>query len=159
MFPALRVAALTVAACWLVLTGAGPGGARCRVHGVWQLASVWTDGKEEIVNGWKSMKLVTDRHWVWISEGVRRDTLPFKTQLDTLRAYFIGGGAGTYTLNGDRYVEQIEYFNDPVWIGKPFLATCRVEGDRWYHSYTDPNDSTTATGPVQHITELWRRIE
>ena len=159
MLPVHRLAALTVAACWIVVTGARPSTAGCNVRGVWELVSVTTDGKEQLVNGWKQMKLVTDRHWAWVNEGLRRDTLPLKTEIDTLRAYIIGGGAGTYTASGNRYVEQIDFFNDPSWIGKPWTATCRIEGDRWYHSFTDPNDSTKATGPVRHITELWRRIE
>ena len=158
MIPIHRVAALSVAACWLVVTGARPS-AGCRVHGVWELVSVTTDGKEEVVRGWKQLKLVTDRHFVWISEGLRRDTLPLKTELDSLRAYIIGGGAGTYTATGNRYIEQIDYFNDPSWIGKSWNASCRIEGDRWYHSFTNPNDSTKATGPVGHVTELWRRVE
>jgi hypothetical protein len=55
MIPGPRVAALSVAACWLVATDARHG-AECRVRGVWEIVSVTTDGKEETPNGWKRLE-------------------------------------------------------------------------------------------------------
>jgi hypothetical protein len=152
-----------VVACGLVGTGArardtGPEGV-CRLRGVWELVSVTTDGKDQPLNGYKGMKMLSEKHFMFVGQAARRDTLPLRTELDTLRAYQIPGGAGTYTTSGNRYIERLDYFVIPSWIGTSFTATCRVEGDRWYHSFTDPNDTTTARSPVQHIVEVWRRVE
>ena len=64
------------------------------------------------------------------------NTLPLKSEIDTLRAYRIAGGAGTYSTRGTSYTEHLDYFFDPSWVGTSFRAICRIEGDRWYHSYT-----------------------
>ena len=163
MNPLHRVAAIAIPGCALLIAGAGANSrtpeAGCRVQGVWALVSVTNNGKEQSLNGWKQMKVVTRHHFMWVGQRARQDTLPLKTEIDTLRAYFIGGGAGTYTATGNTYVEHLDVFNNPAMVGKPWNATCRVEGNRWYHSFTDPNDSTKATGPVGHVIEVWRRVE
>jgi hypothetical protein len=133
--------------------------AKCQVRGVWELVSVSLDGKDQPLAGYKQMKVLTDRRFMWIGQAARRDTLPLKTQMDTLRAYQIGGGAGTYTTSGNTYIEHLDLFAIPSWVGTSFKATCRTEGGRWYHSFTQPNDTTKAPGPYQHIIEVWRRVE
>lgn len=172
-----HIAALAVAASGLALVGArtipkasergeqlrGTNDARleagCQVRGVWELVSVSQDGKEQPLAGYKQRKVLTDRHFIWIGQAARRDTLPLKTELDTLRAYQVGGGAGTYTTTGTTYVEHIDVFAIPSWVGTSFKATCRIQGGRWHHSFTLPNDTTAGPGPYQHVTELWRRVE
>ena len=79
--------------------------------------------------------------------------------MDTLRAYQISGGAGTYTTSGTTYIEHIDFFIIPSWIGTSFSATCRIEGRLWYHTFTEPNDTTAGPGPYQHFIEVWRRLE
>ena len=180
MLPIHRVAVLALAGTCLVLAGARtPVGlqsqhhgsrhgratnntgsdAQCPVRGVWDLVSVSVDGKDQPLNGYRQMHVLTERHSLWIGQSARRDTLPLKSEIDTLRAYRIAGGAGTYSTRGTSYTEHLDYFFDPSWVGTSFRAICRIEGDRWYHSYTVPNDTTTARGPYQHIIEVWRRIE
>jgi hypothetical protein len=95
------------------------------------------------------MKVVTDRHFMWIDQVAKRDTQPHR----------IDGGAGTYTTAGTTYTEHIELFFIPRFVGTSFKATCRIEGGRWYHSYTLPNDTTAAPGPYRHVTQVLRRIE
>jgi hypothetical protein len=132
--------------------------AACPVRGVWELVSVSVDGKDQplAIRQWK---VVTGRHFMWLAQAGRRDTLPLQTQLDTLRVYRLDGGAGTYTTSGDNYVENIDLFVDPSWIGTSFRAKCRIEGGQWIHSFNFPNDTTVARGPYQRIVEVWRRIE
>lgn len=172
-----HVGALTIAASALALVGActtpqtsGSGeqvrarsDARsepgCPVRGVWEMVSVSQDGKEQPLAGYRQVKMLTDRHFMWMGQAARRDTLPLRTQMDTLRAFQVGGGAGTYTTSGSTYIEHIEFFAIPSWVGTSFRATCRIEGGRWYHSFTLPNDTTAAPGPYQHIAEVWRRVE
>lgn len=133
--------------------------AGCPVRGAWELVSVSQDGKDQPLAGYRTMKLLTDRHFMFVGQAARRDTLPLKTAMDTLRAYQISGGAGTYTTSGNTYIEHLDLFVIPSWIGTSFRATCRIEGDLWYHSFTDPNDTTAGPGPYQHFIEVWRRIE
>jgi len=162
MFIAHRLSALIVAtsglAALMTTNDAGPE-AQCQVRGVWELMSVSQDGKDQPLAGYQQMKVVTAHHFMWLGQAAKRDTLPLKTQLDTLRAYQIGGGAGTYTASGNSYVEHLDLFIVPSWVGTSFKAMCRIEGNRWYHSFTMPNDTTAAPGPYQHVVEVWRRVE
>ena len=63
-------------------------------------------------------------------------------------------GGGSYTLNGDSYQETPEYgfgndFN--VVKSKPQTFTCRVDGNKWYHSGALSNGLP--------IAEVWERVE
>lgn len=133
--------------------------AGCQVRGVWELVSVSQNGKDQPLAGSRAMKVLTDRHFMFVGQAGRRDTLPLKTAMDTLRAYQISGGAGTYTTSATTYIEHLDLFVIPSWIGTSFRATCRIEGDLWYHSFTEPNDTTAGPGPYQHFIEVWRRLE
>jgi len=133
--------------------------AGCRVRGVWELVSVSQNGKDQPLAGYRGMKVLTDRHFMFVGQAAKRDTLPLKTELDTLRAYQMSGGAGTYTTSGTTDIEHIEIFVIPSRIGTSFRATCRIEGGLWYHSFNDPNDTTAGPGPYQHFIEVWRRLE
>ena len=162
MIPLRRFLAIAVSGCCLVVVGAAFSVHRdgCRVQGVWEMEAMTNNGKDLPLNGVKQIKIVTPRHFMWVGQDARRDTLPLKTAADTLRRNSIGGGAGTYSATGNAYVEQIEVFNDPSWLGKPWKATCRVQGDRWYHSYPFPQDSTgVPRDSIAHIVEVWRRVE
>jgi hypothetical protein len=132
--------------------------AGCQVRGVWELVSVSQDGKDQPLAGYRTMKVLTDRHFMFVGQAAMRDTLPLKTPMDTLRAYQISGGAGTYTTSGTTYIEHLDIFVIPSWIGTSFRATCRIEGSLWYHSFTEPNDTTAGPGPYQHFIEVWRRV-
>ncbi len=133
--------------------------AGCQVRGAWELVSVSVDGKDQPLAGWRQVKVVTGRHFIWVGHAARRDTLPLRTELDTLRAYQAVGGAGTYTTSGTAYVEHLDLFYDPGMVGTSFKATCRMEGNTWHHSFTAPNDTTKSAGPYAHVAEVWRRIE
>src|SRR5436305_5078607 len=87
--------------------------AGCRVRGVWELVSVSQNGKDQPLAGYRGMKVLTDRHFMFVGQAAKRDTLPLKTELDTLRAYQMSGGAGTYTTSGTTYIEHIEIFVIP----------------------------------------------
>src|SRR2546429_3092217 len=107
-----HVATLTIAACGLALSGPHRASqtterselprptndvhpdAGCRVRGVWELVSVSQNGKDQPLAGYRGMKVLTDRHFMFVGQAAKRDTLPLKTELDTLRAYQMSGGAG-----------------------------------------------------------------
>ena len=158
--PSVLVCCLPVAA--IVFAGAtlrtrATDSATCNIQGVWDLVNVTVGDRKEPVAGWKQRKVVTARHFMWVAQAERRDTLPLRTALDSMRVGMVGAGAGSYTLNDSTYTETIEFFNDPAFIGKPWPATCRTVGDRWYHSFTQP----ARTGPDSgaRVVEEWRRVE
>jgi hypothetical protein len=162
MTPLHRCAAVAIPFfCIVVAAAPAPGHeAACPLRGVWELTAVSNNGKDQPRNGAKQWKIVTQSHWMWVSADARRDTLPLKTEADTLRRFLIGGGAGTYTASGDSYVEQIEIFNDPAWLGKPWKSTCHVVGNLWHQSYPFPQDSTgVSRDSISHIVETWRKVE
>lgn len=161
MFRVYGLSAVVIAASTLAVAGfrLAPAHAGCPLRGVWQIASLTIDGKETPTPWPNQRKLLTQRYFMWMGHQAHRDTLPLKTRADTLWMYSISGGGGTYTTNGNTYVEHIDMENDPSWLGTSFKATCRVEGNLWYHGFTIPNDTTKATGPVLHFVEVWRRVE
>jgi len=128
--------------------------ASCNVVGTWELTGITIDGKASTPR--QQRKIVNGRHFMWISQESRRDTLPLKTPADSLLYYRVVGGAGTYTIAGDSYVEHIDYFVDPSFIGKDWKATCRTEKDHWAHSYTQAGQNGAAP---TNVVEDWRRLE
>jgi len=129
--------------------------ASCSVVGTWELTGITVDGKAVAAPG-QQRKIVTAGHFMWINQATHRDTLPLKTRADSLVYSSVGGGSGTYKLQGNSYVEHIDYFNDPAFLGKDWKATCRTEKNHWVHSYTLPG--TPGVAP-QAVVENWRRVE
>jgi hypothetical protein len=123
--------------------------------GTWELTGVTVDGKAQLTTG-QQRKIVTGKHFIWIRQASRRDTLPLNTRADTLLYYNVAGGSGTYTVAGDSYVEHIDYFIDPAYLGKDWKATCRTEQDQWIHSYTQAG---AAGAPPFEVVESWKRLE
>jgi hypothetical protein len=126
----------------------------CSVVGPWELTGVTVDGKAIAAPG-QQRKIVTAGHFMWINQATRRDTLPLKTRADSLIAYRVDGGSGTYRLKGDSYVEHIDYFGDLAFLGKDWKATCRTDKNHWVHSYTLPGAAGVAP---QAVVENWRRV-
>ena len=141
----------------------GSAPAACKVQGVWEMTAQIQSGKRTEFTGAREWKLVTKKHWMWLAGATRRDTLPLKTPLDTARYYAISGGAGTYDVSGHRYTEHIGLFVDPSFEGKSLTASCRIEGNRWYHTWRVGDLGTPPAGSTMQaadsITEIWRRVE
>ena len=129
--------------------------ASCSVVGTWELMRITVDGKADASRG-QQRKIVTAGHFMWINQATRRDTLPLKTRVDSLMYNRVGGGSGTYTLKGDSYVEHIDYFANPAFLGKDWKATCRTDKNHWVHSYTL---ASVAGAAPQAVVEDWRRVE
>ncbi len=135
----------------------------CRVQGVWERVATIQAGKRQEFTGARQRKVVTKKHFMWLTAATRRDTLPLRTALDSARFYAIQGGSGTYNVVGHKYTEHIDLFVDQRLEGKSLPTSCRIEGNRWYHTYL-PSDIDTplaGAGPAStdSTTEIWRRVE
>ncbi|GJG84888.1 hypothetical protein tb265_00690 [Gemmatimonadetes bacterium T265] len=138
--------------------GAASPAPACKVEGVWELVSVSYNGQELPRPGYHERKVVARGQFMWLGSDAQRDTIPLRTAGDSLRAFRVAGGAGTYTLTGNTYTEHLEYFYDPRLVGQSIQATCRTEGDRWYHSFTPATPSGGAGGQSERLDQVWRRV-
>ena len=157
----LHALALTLAGVSAIATlgiTAPHSAAPCNVIGTWELVSVTSEGGTN--TGLDERKVVTRRHFMWIAQDARRDTLPDATALDSSRINRVDGGSGTWTLSGNSYVEHIDMFSDPSWVKTDFKATCRTTANHWTHTYmvAAPPNSVHAGQKVQ-VVEEWRRVE
>ena len=132
--------------------------ATCPVEGTWELVAQTVDGKAQSLTGYQQRKMVAGGHFMWLGQDRGRDTLPMRTALDTLLATRMAGGAGTFTVVGNRYTERLEYFSDAHLLGQSVPGTCRVLDGQWFHRFPVPFDTTTASGPIHHVVEIWRRV-
>lgn len=132
--------------------------APCNVIGTWALVSVSSEGGTN--TGLDERKIVTRRHFMWIAQDSRRDTLPNATAADSLRINRVDGGSGTWNLTGNSYVEHIDMFSDPSWVKTDFKATCRTTANHWTHTYMAPAPANSIhAGQKVQVVEEWRRIE
>ena len=139
----MRRVIIRIVAFFLLIGVLGCGHPSGKLVGAWEMefpASVssgpWTeDGR----TGGKPVKIITETHFAFGSTGANG------------RMY---AGGGRYTLDDDMYTEIIEYHFNPIFIGKKVSFTCRVDGERWYHS-----GIFEAEGERFNIEEIWRRIE
>ena len=97
---------------------------------------------------------------MWVDQELRRDTLPLRTARDTTRVYGDAGGYGTYRLSGNNYIERVEAFPDPTFIGKEWPATCHTTRNQWIHSYVSP-ERADSTGRMRRdtVVEVFARVE
>lgn len=131
----------------------------CRVQGVWERVATMQAHKRTEFSGARQRKVVTKTNYLWLEEEARRDTLPLRTAADTARFYAMSGGSGTYQVVGNQYTEHLDLFVDPKFEGKTFTASCRVEGNTWYHSYLASSLGDTTRAGRDSTTEVWRRVE
>ena len=157
----LLVIALVVAGGGFAATHANDRGATaatCNVRGVWRGTRVTMNGRP--ITAITEVKVVTKNHFMWVQDEARRDTLPLRTFRDTVRVFNNAGGYGTYRLSGNNYIERIDQFPDPTFIGKEWPATCRTTRNQWIHSYISP-ERTDSTGRTRRdtVVEYYTRVE
>jgi len=112
-----------------------------------KLVSGSTDGKPDPAgNRW--LKIFTKGHFVivWREPGVPQE---MKSQADSLAAFrHTGSGGGTYTVQGTRFTQKLDYFSDPAYVGKAFPFACRRRAT-----------ASISLAPVWHLPGLRRRQE
>ncbi len=96
-----------------------------RLKGTWRLLSGTTITKgvssvTDYTKGTKFIKIVNDSHFAFL----KHDLNPVKDSSN----HFDAGG-GSYTLNGDEYTENLDYYSDHNWEGKPFKFKVSIVGD------------------------------
>jgi len=124
--PALLLSLLMLVGC----AASGPD-----LVGSWRLvAPERTDG----CGTFEAIKNVTDTHFAFGHQ--------------TWEGPFSGGG--TWEMDGDSYVEHVEWHSLDVLVGESITFTCRVEGDLWYHAA-----DCTVDGERFRIDEVWERVK
>jgi hypothetical protein len=108
------------------------------IIGIWVLVGTGTPdevGKHPAAG--ERLKFRTERHYV-------------VTQANPNTGVIIYHLGGTYTLNGDEYVEKVEYATENIarFIGRARKFKIEVEGDTY-----------TEIGIDNPFTEIWKRVE
>ncbi|MDB5006887.1 MAG: hypothetical protein JWP45_1280 [Mucilaginibacter sp.] len=95
------------------------------VNGTWQLVSgtTITRGVSTFTDYTKTqrmIKIINDSHFAFLQHRLN-------TPKDSSNKFDAGGGS--YTLNGNKYTEHLDYYSDKNWEGKSFDFTVTVKGD------------------------------
>ncbi len=95
------------------------------LNGTWQLitGTTITKGVSSVTDYTKSqrmIKIINDTHFAFLNHNLN-------TPKDSSNHFDAGGGS--YTLNGDKYTEHLDYYVDKNWEGKSFDFTLSMSGD------------------------------
>lgn len=130
----------------------------CAVRGAWALESASVDGKPAPMGKRRQDKIVTASHYAWTSQEPGPRVL--RTVADSLVAYRSSAfGSGTYRVTDSTYMERLDVFYDPSYVGRELAAACRIAGDRWYHSFSWPELENGRETRRAKVVEVWRRTE
>lgn len=132
--------------------------APCAVRGVWTVESVIVDGKAEPLGKGHNMMIVTATHFAWVRQEPGPSSL--RSLADSLAAYRSGGfGGGTYRVTDSTFIQHIEYFYNPIHVGRENTASCHVAGNRWQHNFEWPVFEHGRETRRARVEEVLRRIE
>jgi hypothetical protein len=95
------------------------------LNGTWQLVSgiTITKGVSVVTDYSKNnrmIKIINDTHFAFL----RHD---LESKKDSSNHFDAGGGS--YTLNGNKYTEHLDYYVDKNWEGKSFDFTVTIKND------------------------------
>lgn len=71
----------------------------------------------------RQLKILTPTHYMYIAQSADGKT-------------FIRAGGGTYSTEGTKYIESIDYSSGQGFLGTKATFEWRTEGDKWYHTGT-----------------------
>ncbi len=122
------------------------------LEGTWSLVSGQTIAKgdtafTDYTKGKKMIKIINATHFAFL----RHDLDHGK---DSTTADYAAGG-GTYTLSGDDYTENLEYFSDRNWEGHAFQFKVRISNDTLVQTGIEKLDSL---GIDQQIVERYVKV-
>ncbi len=96
-----------------------------RLDGTWRLISgtIITKGDSTVTDytkGQDMIKIINDSHFAFFKHGLgaMRDS-----------AGNFDAGGGSYTLEGNKYTERLDYYSDKAWEGKTFDFTVTINND------------------------------
>ena len=88
-------------------------------------------------------KLLSDNRFHWLAYNIETRN-------------FSGTGGGSYFLDGDDYIEYIEFLSyDPGYVGDSVRFKMSLEGDTWIHQGLLGDESTVE----EVIDEIWVRLD
>ncbi len=95
------------------------------IVGTWKLVTgmIIQDGDTTITDytrGQEMIKIINDTHFAFLRHDLNAP--------DDSSKLFVAGG-GTYTLEGNRYIEHLEYFTLREWEGNQFVLEYSINGD------------------------------
>jgi uncharacterized lipoprotein YehR (DUF1307 family) len=95
------------------------------LNGTWQLVAgiTITKGVSVVTDYSKNnrmIKIINDTHFAFLRHDV-------ETKKDSSNHFDAGGGS--YTLDGNKYTEHLDYYADKNWEGKTFDFTVTVKND------------------------------
>lgn len=104
------------------------------LEGVWFLKeSLYDDEKSEIVRPVEMVKIYAYPRFAW-------------ARYNTATGQFLGAGGGSYSFDGKKLIEHIEYITYDMAIGSDIEAEVQLEGRQMQQSF-----------PVWRGKELWQR--
>ncbi len=98
---------------------------------------------ERINDTIKSVKIVTPTHWMVYAESLNQN-----------ETEFMWSHGGTYTLSGNKYVENIETASWEGYDDVKTEFTYKIDGNTWYHKGT----LTQADGTKVPLEEVWKKV-
>lgn len=114
---------------------------------IWAAPKTYTDTSFQTMVKTGQIKMFSKDYFTFVGHGEENDTV-----------YYEGYGAGTYTLNGDKYEEHIMYHNNKSLIGTKYKALDEIRNDTLFHRYnSDKADSWELR--KDYSTEIYVRLK
>ena len=122
------------------------------LEGTWALVSGQTIARGDTVftdytKGKKMIKIINATHFAFLRHDLNNGK-------DSVTADYAAGG-GSYTLTGDDYTENLEYFNDRNWEGHTFHFKVMISNDTLIQTGIEKLDSL---GIDQQIIERYVKV-
>jgi len=135
------------------------------LEGVWELTSAQYTTPDTTIKftstEWSQIKIITKSHHVWVGQAPNRKQFTAggtdSELLAAARTFRAGGG--TYTIEGDKYIEHIKYFLNPNYVNASIPFTYKMEGDQWIQTGTFPSKSLGLQEYDTELYEVWKRVE
>lgn len=121
------------------------------ILGTWELVAVINkEGGETLatfVKGRRMIKIITPTYFSFVNHDLNqgKDSSAFFT-----------AGAGTYTLSGNRYIEELEYCTARDWEGHTFDFEIEIKGDTLIQQGIEKSEEL---GVDRYIIETYLRVE
>jgi opacity protein-like surface antigen len=121
------------------------------IAGAWKLAYEFEKSGDKVtiiypgINTGSEIKMWSDHNFIFVGR--------FKEDSTFTDSF----GGGTYSLNGNRYEENVEYHSSSDYLGKKVKLLLELRGDTIIQTWpVDDNGQITAS---KYYTEKWARLK